>query len=94
MLRRTTPPIRFWERIRWGGTSADTNDGTAIFIGVQSATANIARVDFSTNAGGGGTAINQVQLLTTPAVPVPEPTSLLALVAGLGSLGAFLRKRG
>jgi len=63
-------------------------DDSAIFIGVKSLTADIAKLEFSTNSGRGGVMINRLEMQA-----VPEPGSLCALATGLGSLAFFVRKR-
>jgi hypothetical protein len=70
------------------GLSTPNGDNSAIFIGVSSSSANIASVTFGlTSAQVGNTAdfaINQVSLVSSNAVPVPEPSSLA--IAGIGAI--------
>jgi PEP-CTERM motif len=79
------------------GTANGNADGSAIFIGVISSTANISSIQFAlTNDVGGGNgdfAINQVSIGGPSVSTVPEPSTFA--VAGLGGLGllAYARRR-
>lgn len=71
--------------------NSDTNDGTAVFLGIRSTQMDIAKVVIS-NAGylnTTGFGINQVSLDTCKAVP--EPASMAAL--GLGVVGILKRRK-
>lgn len=70
------------------GFSTPNNDGSAIFIGIESDSANIDRIQFSVLAEV-GFAINQVDLVTDGTNPVPEPS---AIFGGL-ALGALALRR-
>jgi hypothetical protein len=70
------------------GDSNGNADGSAIFLGVTSSAADIAKVVFSA-PGSASLGVNQVSLLTA----VPEPASLGLLVAGLSGLAALGRRR-
>jgi hypothetical protein len=77
------------------GASVSSQDGTAIFIGIGSTDQDISELQFSSTNDLAGFGINRLQLATVAVIPqaVPEPGSLLALAMGVGSMGAFLRKR-
>lgn len=80
------------------GTNAGNGDGSAVFAGIQSDTAEISRLVFS--GFGDGAAINQLSYSRESLVGggggnVPEPGSLaLALLAGSLMLGAGRAARG
>lgn len=70
------------------GTSSLSLDNSALFLGVKSDTANIARLVFSTSENNRAFAINKLKLAT-----VPEPSSTGAVYV-LGTLGMiFTLKR-
>ncbi len=69
------------------GTSSLNLDNSALFLGVKSDTANIARLVFSTSENNRAFAINKLRIAT-----VPEPSSCLAILA-VGAIGAFFRVR-
>jgi hypothetical protein len=63
-------------------------DNSAAFLGIESNTADISRIVFSSSAPQFGLAINQLSILTQ----VPEPTYTLAILA-FGVSGAVLKLR-
>lgn len=68
------------------GTSSGAADGSALFLGIKSDTANIAKVTFDApNTSSLG--LNQISLL------VPEPGTLVLLGAGLMGLALLGRRR-
>ena len=71
------------------GNSNGNADGSAIFLGVTSSAADIAKVIFSA-PGVASLGVNQVSLLTAV---VPEPATLGLLAAGLAGLAAVGRRR-
>ena len=72
------------------GNSNGNADGSAIFLGVTSSAADIAKVVFSaTGTGVSSLGVNQVSLLTA----VPEPTTFGILASGLIGLAALGRRR-
>lgn len=78
------------------GFSGFHNDGSAIFLGVLSDTANLKWVRYtldSATAYTGSFAINQVSLTDTIAGGVPEPASWALMISGFGLSGAALRRR-
>ncbi|MBC8122374.1 MAG: hypothetical protein H7Y22_11110 [Gemmatimonadaceae bacterium] len=76
------------------GTVSTDRDNSAPFFGIQSSTANIARLVFSTDAANVGIGINQLSIL---AVPVPEPPMAPGLLVFcgivLGGLATLRRNR-
>ena len=78
------------------GISGSHNDGSAIFLGVLSDTANLKWVRYtldSATAFPQSFAINQVSLTDTIAAGVPEPGSWAFMIGGFGFAGAALRRR-
>ena len=74
------------------GSSAFHNDGSAIFLGVLSDTANLKWVRFTLDSAAAfpqSFAINQVSLTDTVASSVPEPTSWALLLFGFGAAGCL-----
>lgn len=69
------------------GTSSLSLDNSALFLGVKSDTANIARLVLSTSENNRAFAINKLRLAT-----VPEPSSFLAFLI-FASLSTGLRVR-
>ncbi len=63
-------------------------DNSAAFLGIESNTADISRIVFSSSTPQFGLAINQLSILTQ----VPEPTYTLAILA-FGVSGAVLKLR-
>jgi hypothetical protein len=79
------------------GLAADTGgDGSAIFIGLKSLSADIASVQFNISPqaiyDGTGTnfAINKLEFATSA---VPEPTTWAMMLLGLGCVGIATRRR-
>lgn len=70
------------------GTSSLKLDNSAIFLGVSSDTANISRIEYRTSVPNRAVAINTLSLVDE-SVAVPEPTSVLGVLA-FGTLGAGL----
>jgi hypothetical protein len=73
-----------------GGNSNGNNDGSAIYIGIESATP-ITSVTFDESSG--DFAINQLTLGGSGASPVPEPSSLLLLGSGLAGMVGMVRRK-
>ncbi len=81
-----------------GGTSGFHNDGSAIFLGVLSGTANLQWVRYSLDSATGfpqSFAINQVSLTDTiaSASGTPEPANWALLLIGFGTIGFSLRRQ-
>lgn len=74
------------------GVNNGNGDGSAIFIGLQSTTADISSIQFTLTAVGSGSvndfAIGTVTLQTTP-LPTPLPSTWTMLIAGFVCLGFF-----
>ena len=68
------------------GNSTSRGDGSAIFIGIGSDTANIARVQFSVPS----TQDFAIGSLTTSNEPVPEPLTILGTITA-GGMGVAMR---
>ena len=78
------------------GISGNRNDGSAIFLGVLSDTANLKWVRYtldSATAFPQSVAINKVSLTATVAGSVPEPASWAMMFVGFGTLGCVLRRQ-
>jgi hypothetical protein len=78
------------------GNSGFHNDGSAIFLGVLSDSANLKWIRYSLDSATGipqSFAINQVSLTDTIAGGVPEPASWALMIGGFGLAGAALRRR-
>lgn len=73
------------------GNSTANGDGSAIFLGIQSAQQNIARVDFDL-VRQGDLAINDVSIAAATTT-TPEPGTYLLLTTGLAAIGVVARKR-
>jgi hypothetical protein len=67
---------------------SDETVGTAIFIGISRAVADIARIEFDLVPNGASFAINRVDLVT-----VPEPSTGLLVIGGLLGLAGWRRAR-
>ncbi|MFN6463835.1 MAG: hypothetical protein RMZ41_018760 [Nostoc sp. DedVER02] len=71
------------------GTSSVTLDNSALFLGINSETANISRLVFSTSESNRAFAINRVSIIA-----VPEPNySVAILVFGVSGVMLRVRKR-
>jgi hypothetical protein len=78
------------------GFSAFHNDGSAIFLGILSDSANLKWVRYtldSATAFPQSFAINQVSLTDTIAGGVPEPASWAMMLVGFGMMGWALRRQ-
>ncbi|MBW4600528.1 MAG: hypothetical protein KME29_13260 [Calothrix sp. FI2-JRJ7] len=71
------------------GTSSLNLDNSALFLGVKSDTANIARLVFSTSENNRAFAINKLRLAT---VPEPSLTGAIYALSALGMIFAVKRK--
>lgn len=75
------------------GLSSGSSDNSAIFLGISSDSANIDRLTFSLANGSSDFAINQLDL-RSGSTPVPEPTSVLGILAfGALSAGSLLKRK-
>jgi hypothetical protein len=76
------------------GATGGNNDGSALFVGVNSTAQDIGRVVLS--GAGAGAAINQLTLDTVAVTPIPEPGTAALLMVGLSVMmgGAMRRRKG
>lgn len=76
------------------GNSNSNGDGSAIFIGLLSDSANITSIVFTNTAGSSPNdfAIGTLDLNRGMPGEVPEPASMALLVAGLAGIGSLRRK--
>ena len=79
---------------RHDGHSNNKEDNSAIFLGITRSTADIFRVEFTTNLPTLEFALNQVDLIAgVPAGPVPEPSGLPMLALALLGSTLLMRRR-
>jgi hypothetical protein len=75
------------------GNSTSAGDGSAIFIGFQSSSANVAFLNFNVVDQYGGDSLAIDTLTIYGSGSTPEPTSLLLLGSGLVAAVAYGRRR-
>jgi hypothetical protein len=75
------------------GNSTSNADGSAIFIGFQSSSANVAFLNFNVVDQFGGDSLAIDTLTIFSGTTTPEPTSLLLLGSGLVGAVAYGRRR-
>ena len=76
------------------GDSNGNNDGSAIFLGISSSTADISKITYGiSNNFGNDFAINQLGIRANPSTNVPEPGDFAFLLASVAPGLAFLLKR-
>ena len=79
---------------RHDGRSTDKEDNSAIFLGITRPTADIFRVEFTTNSPTFEFALNQVDLIAgVPTGPLPEPSGLPLLALALLGSTLLMRRR-
>ena len=75
------------------GNSTDAANNSAIFLGIQSTAADIASIQINiTSPAGIDFAFNELTFGAPAGLTVPEPSSWLLLLAGVGLSPALLRK--
>ena len=89
-----THPMALETYTRHNGHSTNLEDNSAIFLGIARSTADIFRVEFTTDSPTFEFAINQVDLISgVPAGPVPEPSGLPMLALALLGSTLLMRRR-
>ena len=79
---------------RHDGHSTNSEDNSAIFLGITRSTADIFRVEFTTNSPTFEFALNQVDLIAgVPTGPLPEPSGLPLLALALLGSTLLMRRR-
>lgn len=68
------------------------SNGNLIFFGLINPTMSFTQIVFTNTADNEGYGIDEVYYSSSPANPIPEPSTLLLLASGLGGLG-FVRWR-